>query len=256
MRGSYVTESGVEHDISTSIAAAQSRTTSFHAAGYVPAKPKYAQVVTYVHNQTALTVAHARQRRGYRVAILNFADPTNLGSGWLQGRHSQEASLARASALVPCLQSHHWYHDPRHLTNPFYDDTVIVAPQVPVFRGHEGDLLDQPWLANMISAAPVHAHGVRKYMPMRAAEIPLHLARRATHIVNAAASTKSNVLVLGAWGCGRFGNSPDVIISAFQAAFESPSVRAFAIIDFAVPDVTLNTPLYHAFRQRFDAQTF
>lgn len=255
-RGSYITESGAEQDIKASITTAQTRTATFQSNTFVPPKAKYAQLVTYVHNQTTLTVAHARQRRGYRVAILNFADPTNVGSGWLQGRNSQEASLARASALVPCLQQHDWYRDPAHHTNPFYDDTVIVAPQVPVFRGHEGDLLEQPWAADIVSAAAVHARAVRKYAPMRAAEIPLHLVRRASHVINAAASTRANVLVLGAWGCGRFGNNPDMIANAFLAAFESPAIRAFAIVDFAVPDVMPNTPLYTVFRQRFHAQTF
>ncbi len=256
-RGNYVNEAGEEHDIRKLLATANTQTSAISATTVLPTRqPAYKQLYTFVHNQTTLAVAHARHKRGYRVAILNFTHPTNFGSGWLSGRNAQEASLMRSTGLMHCLQDQVWYRDPVHTVNPFYDDTVIVSPHVPVFRGHDGDLLDQPWDAHIISAAPVHVRAVRRYMPARIAEVPLTVARRATRIIEVAASTKANVLVLGAWGCGRFGNNPDVIASAFQAAFESPAIRRFAIIDFAVPDVSLGTPLFHTFRKRLDEQTY
>jgi uncharacterized protein (TIGR02452 family) len=222
----------------------------------IPQGPaKYSQAMTFVHNQTALMVAHARQRRGYRVAVLNFTNPRNLGGGWLHGVQSQEAALARSSGLMHCLGSHSWYRNRTHRTNPFYDDTVIVTPHVPVFRGHEGDLLETPLHYAMISAAAVHSTNVQLYMPQREAEIPLQMARRATRIIEAAATTNANVLILGAWGVGEFGHPPELIATAFEVAFESRATRAFAIIDFAVPDIAPITPVYVAFHNRFHGQS-
>jgi len=256
-RGTYTTESGSEHDIRVLIDSARTQTVIYPPALVMPRpREKYKQLVSYVHNQTTLTVAHARQKRGYRVAILNFTQPTSLGNGWMNGRNAQEASLVRSSGLMSCLRDVAWYGDASHQVNPFYDDTVIVSPHVPFIRTHDGDLLEQPWMAHVVSAAPIHVHAVRKYMPMRIAEVPLAMMRRATRIIEAAANTKANVLVLGAWGCGRFGNDPDMVIAAFMAAFESPAMRNFAIVDFAVPDVTSGSPLYHRFRNRLHAQTF
>jgi uncharacterized protein (TIGR02452 family) len=154
-----------------------------------------------------------------------------------------------------CLGSHSWYRNRTHRTNPFYDDTVIVTPHVPVFRGHEGDLLETPLHYAMISAAAVHATNVQLYMPQREAEIPLQMARRATRIIEAAATTNANVLILGAWGVGEFGHTPELIATAFQVAFESRATRAFAIIDFAVPDIAPITPVYVAFHNRFHGQS-
>ncbi|MEY2844661.1 MAG: hypothetical protein RL076_207 [Chloroflexota bacterium] len=256
-RGNYTTESGSEHDIRAQLDLARAQTVVFSPMQAIPApREKYKQLVTYVHNQTTLTVAHARQKRGYRVAILNFTQPTTLGGGWLNGRNAQEASLFRSSGLLSCLRNVPWYGDPVHAVNPFYDDTTIVSPNVPIIRAHDGDLLEQPWSAHFISATPIHVRAVRKYMPTRIAEVPMAIGRRTTRIIEAAATTKANVLVLGAWGCGRFGNDPDVVIAAFQAAFESPAIRNFAIIDFAVPDVLVGTPLYQRFRNRLHTQTF
>jgi len=255
-RGSYITEAGIEHDIQESLHQANAQMVTFRPDAVIPqGTAKYSQAMTFVHNQTALMVAHARQRRGYRVAVLNFTNPRNLGGGWLHGVQSQEASLARSSGLMHCLGSHSWYRNRTHRTNPFYDDTVIVTPHVPVFRGHEGDLLETPLHYAMISAAAVHSTNVQLYMPQREAEIPLQMARRATRIIEAAATTNANVLILGAWGVGEFGHTPELIATAFQVAFESRATRAFAIIDFAVPDIAPTTPVYTAFRNRFHEQS-
>ena len=255
-RGSYLTESGTEHEISADLAFARAQTITYAPDLPIPpGKAKYTQAMTYVHKQTALMVAQARQRRGYRVAILNFTNPRDLGGGWLHGVPSQEASLARSSGLIHCLIDHPWYRNRSHRINPFYDDTVIVTPNVPIFRGHEGDLLETPIRHTMISAAAVHASNVRLYMPPREAEIPLRMARRATRVIEAAATINANVLVLGAWGTGEFGHSPELIATAFQVALESPAIRAFAIIDFAIPDITPQTPVYAVFRNRFHEQS-
>ncbi|NBU64213.1 MAG: TIGR02452 family protein [Chloroflexia bacterium] len=256
LRGSYLTELGQEHDISAALAHASAQRITYMPDTQIPiSKAKYSQAVTYVHNQTALTVAHARQKRGYRVAILNFTNPLDHGGGWLQGVQSQEASLARSSGLMHCLANHPWYHQRSHQFNPFYDDTVIVVPHVPVFRSHEGDLLEVPVHHTIISTAAVHANDVRLYMPHRAAEIPLQMARRATRVIEAAAKANANVLILGAWGAGEFGHTPALIATAFQVALESLATRAFAIIDFAVPDIAPNTPVYSHFHHRFHEQS-
>ncbi len=255
-RGSYITEAGTEHDIQESLHQAHAQMVTFRPDAVIPQGPaKYSQAMTFVHNQTALMVAHARQRRGYRVAVLNFTNPRDLGGGWLHGVQSQEASLARSSGLMHCLGNHAWYRNRTHRTNPFYDDTVIVTPHVPVFRGHEGDLLEAPLHYAMISAAAVHATNVRLYMPQREAEIPLQMARRATRIIEAAATTNANVLILGAWGAGEFGHTSELIATAFHVALESRATRAFAIIDFAIPDIAPMTPMYTAFRNRFHEQS-
>jgi uncharacterized protein (TIGR02452 family) len=107
----------------------------------------------------------------------------------------------------------------------------------------------------MISAAAVHATNVQLYMPQRESEIPLQMARRATRIIEAAATTNANVLILGAWGVGEFGHTPELIATAFQVALESRATRAFAIIDFAIPDIAPMIPVYGAFRNRFHEQS-
>ena len=251
-RGWYFNEFERQIDI-----AAARDTAKLDQVAYRPGQPiathpvRHAQFHTAVFNQPTLTVAHARHLQGHRVALLNFASPITPGGGWLRGARAQEESLARASALAHCLSDDIWYYDSRHARNPFYDDTVIVTPRVPFFRQHEGDLLATPWQADVLTTAAVHARAVRHYMPGRESEIPRIMLGRAIAMLRAACTLDADVLVLGAWGCGNFGNAPTLIATVFREAFNLVDMRTFAQIDFAVADLRTPPLFYQAFAQMF-----
>ena len=241
-QGWYINQLGVRVDIAAARDAARYAKVVYRPGMVVPqqARSTACPYQTEVYNNTTLAVAQARAAQGHRVAVVNFASATSPGGGWLTGSRAQEESLARSSSLVYALRDDEWYRNPQHWRNPFYDDTVIVTPQVPFFRMHMGQLLDQPWPADVITSAAVHAKAVRKYMPERMSEIPLVMAKRARVVLQAAAALRADVLVLGAWGCGAFGNSPDVIAAALADAMQQVDLSTYAHIDFAVAD--LRTP--------------
>lgn len=251
-RGWYFNESERRVDIAAARDAAKLDQVAYRPGQPIAMRPvRHGQLHTAVFNQPTLTVAKARQQQGHRVALLNFASPTSPGGGWLLGSRSQEAALARASALAYCLSDDSWYSDARHARNPFYDDTVIVTPQVPFFRNHEGDLLATSWQADVITATAVHARAVRRYLPGRESEIPRIMLGRAIAVLRAAGTLDANVLVLGAWGCGNLGNDPKLMATVFREAFNLVDMRNFAQIDFAVADVHPPAQMYQAFAQTF-----
>jgi len=218
--------------------------------------PRYAQVPTFVYNQTTLAVAEARVAQGYRVAILNFASATTPGGGWLKGSQAQEESLARSSALVYTFRDDALYADSSHWRNPFYNDTVIVSPGVPFFRHHNGQFIDTPWQADVITSAAVHAKAVRKYLPERAGEIAPTMRQRTQKVFQVATTLDADILILGAWGCGAFGNYPDQIAQIMYDTMQVVDMRRFVAVDFAVVDL-YDPPLnYTAFATRFDNQVF
>ncbi|MEY2847039.1 MAG: hypothetical protein RL076_2585 [Chloroflexota bacterium] len=240
-RGWYPNAYGMPVDLAPARDATRQARVTYRPGMPIPVRPfTHFRATTHVYNQTTLAVAQARAAQGYRVAILNFASALSPGGGWLQGARAQEESLARASALVYAIHDDPWYRDVRHHRNPFYDDTVIVTPQVPFFRTHTGQLLDAPWHADVLTAAAVHADAVRRHMPSRASEIPLAMATRAHVVLQVAATLPADVLVLGAWGCGAFGNAPEVVVAAFLEALARVNLSQYALIEFAVAD--LRTP--------------
>src|SRR4051812_40037332 len=66
-----------------------------------------------VSNETTLSAGRRLVDRfgPDRVAMLNFASAKSPGGGFLGGSQAQEESLARASALYPCLNGHMTYYD-------------------------------------------------------------------------------------------------------------------------------------------------
>jgi len=60
-------------------------------------------------------------------------------------------------------------------------------------------------------------------------------------------------LVLGAWGCGAFGNDPLTTARSFRAALEGPFRNAFRHIFFAIADWSPERRFLGPFRDVFAA---
>jgi uncharacterized protein (TIGR02452 family) len=212
---------------------------------------KYTHVHTYMQKQTTLTVAALRIAQGHSVAILNFASAITPGGGWLAGARVQEESLARSSTLVHALRNDDMYANKTHRTNPFYDDTVIVTPKVPFFRHQNGQILDTPWLADVITCAAVNAKKVHDEKPDRAAEIEPAMRRRIHKVFQVATTLDADILILGAWGCGAFKNEGTEIARAMHDTLQLVDMRRFKAIDFAIPSARGSTKNFDAFAPWF-----
>lgn len=193
----------------------------------------------------------AARRVGRDAACLVFASAKNPGGGFLGGAKAQEESIARSSALYPCLLSApDFYAFHRSQRDLRYSDRVIYSPNVPVFRDDKGNLLNQPYTTSFLTAAAPNLGAILRNQPKHAADVPAVLARRARLVLQVAASHGHRRLVLGAWGCGVFRNDPAVVADAFAAALQA--VGGFDLVVFAVRDGQPGTPVYHAFQRRFD----
>jgi uncharacterized protein (TIGR02452 family) len=100
----------------------------------------------------------------------------------------------------------HFYAYQRRRPELTYSDRVIYSPAVPVFRDDTGVLLPVPYRVSFLTAAAPNRSAITRTQPERLADIPIILRRRATRILDVAAADGHRRLVLGAWGCGVFGN--------------------------------------------------
>ncbi|MFF6785286.1 TIGR02452 family protein [Streptomyces sp. NPDC012510] len=170
-----------------------------------------------VTGESSLEAARRLTAAEAPVAVLNFSSARNPGGGYLNGAQAQEEALCRASALYTCVREARAFYD-HHRTHrdPFYTDRVIHSPAVPVFRDDRGTLLDEPYTAGFLTSAAPNASVVRRTAPERAGELPRALAARAERVLETAAAHGYRRLVLGAWGCGVFGNDPTQVATAFR----------------------------------------
>jgi uncharacterized protein (TIGR02452 family) len=189
-----------------------------------------------VVNETTLAVAKRLIEAGHRPAALNFASARHPGGGFLGGARAQEESLARSSGLYACLAGNPMYDLHSGLRDALYTDYVIYSPEVPVFRGDDGTLLPAPYLVAFITSPAVNAKVVLERDRSRRKEIRLAMAARIHKVLAIAAAHNHDALVLGAWGCGVFGNDCQEIAELFHQALTVPFRGVFTRVIFAVVD--------------------
>jgi len=204
-----------------------------------------------VENETTLAAAHRLTAAGRRVAALNFASAKNPGGGFLSGARAQEESLARSSGLYACLAGQPMYALHRARRDAMYTDYAIYSPDVPVFRTDDGTLLEQPYLCSFITCPAVNARVVLQRDPSRRPEIRAAMAQRIARVLTIAALQSHDTLVLGAWGCGAFGNDSREIAELFKQALSGRFHGVFSKVVFAIVDWSNDSrfigPFYGAF---------
>lgn len=197
-----------------------------------------------------------------KVAVLNFANPHYPGGGVTQGAMAQEECLCRSSNLYPCLNSEgvfvKFYLHHRKVTDYDFSDRLIYSPGVTVFKDDSPVpqlLAEEDWFqVDVITcAAPYLAK--RRYVNQT---VLLKLFKsRVRNILEAAIENEAEVLILGAFGCGAFGNPPKVVARAFREVLEERRYRtAFARVIFAIKSTVGGDPYtvcpnLAAFQQEF-----
>jgi uncharacterized protein (TIGR02452 family) len=242
--GGYRAPGGGEVELAREVAAAVAGTCLYLPDDQVAAPPPIeGRPALEVTGETTLAAAG---RLGGDVACLVFASARNPGGGFLNGAQAQEESLARASALHACqgvAPQFYTFHRQKHDLR--YSDRVIYSPSVPVFRDDDGTLLPRPYLVSFLTAAAPNLAAITATQPESAATVPAVLRTRAARVLQIAAVHRHRRLVLGAWGCGVFGNDPAVVATAFAQALDQ--ARWFEHVVFAVYDRQPAAPVYRAF---------
>lgn len=219
-----------------------------------PIRTKYTPVIKEcdisVTQETTLQAAARLSSAPGVIGVLNFASASHPGGGFLTGSQAQEESLARSSGLYPCLtapQCKSFYTDREPL---WYSNDIIVSPGVPVFRNDDGSMLAEPYLVTVLTCAAPNVRGM-KPAQTRKHDLCNVLERRTECILSAAVEAHVDTLVLGAWGCGVFGQDPVEIARCFKLALFTKGYRKyFKAVVFAIPHdcaSELAWPFYQTF---------
>lgn len=179
--------------------------------------------VIEVTDESSQVAAHRLAQKGVVPVILNFASARKPGGGFINGAKSQEEDVCRCSGLYPCLTRQRAYYDAnRQHKSVLYTDHIIFSSHVPFFRVRSRELLDEPFAAGVITApAPNAGQARRRNIPDIDEAIYETLQRRAGMVLAVARDNGHRSLVLGAWGCGVFSNSPEQMADIFGSWLEN-----------------------------------
>ena len=207
------------------------------------------------------TVNAAKKYSGQRVCILNFASSVTPGGGVVNGSSAQEESICRVTTLYPSLSddkaiakfyyAHRIKIDNYEMSRANNDD-CIYTPDVIALRDDYGSLslLDEKdrYSFDVITcAAPDLRHG-RGAIDLGPDEIFELFCRRISRILTVAAVNNVEVMILGAFGCGAFGNDPAIASLAFRKSIQE-YIHDFKVIDFAIPNGARSDGNYREFKK-------
>lgn len=192
------------------------------------------------------------------VLVLNFANPVNPGGGVRRGARAQEEDLCRKSSLLVSLEgdsARRYYEYNRTLGHYMGSDAVILTPKVEIIRDETGELLDETVIVAVLTcAAPMITYGKNG---MNESEYEEMVYERVLGMLNCALYFGYQDFILGAWGCGAFGNNARVMSDLFHKALqkmeESRQEKGFfRRVDFAVLDRSRDQYNLQEFRRNFD----
>ncbi|GBG31471.1 Hypothetical Protein FCC1311_076952 [Hondaea fermentalgiana] len=257
--GGYLNGAGEVVRVSDDVSAAVGASEHFAAAHEFPAVPsaKGAFPKTVYALCTDSTFAAARglaAREDLKnVAVLNFASGRNPGGGFLRGSIAQEECLVRSSGLYPCLARFEYMPKLYYQTNrdlqgeerALNTSCAIYSPKVPVFRQDNlvGAFLDKPFACSVITIPAPNANlahdalrGDRATWRRNAMEelFKTTLEDRIDRVLAIASEKACDVLVLGAFGCGAYGNDPDLVAGIFRDKLTGKYATCFREVHFAI----------------------
>ena len=192
------------------------------------------------------------------ILVLNLANPVNPGGGVRRGAKAQEEDLCRKSSLLLSLESteaESYYQYNKSLHTYMGSDAIMITPHVEIIKDENGNLLpESAVVAVMTCAAPMLSNGMEGLTDQQYQNL---LYNRINGMLKVAAHLNYQVLVLGAFGCGAFGNDAKVVSDLFYKAlkeFDYDGMKAkdfFRRIDFAVMDHTQSQYNFKEFSRNF-----
>lgn len=173
-------------------------------------------------------------------ALLNFASYRHAGGGFVTGAWAQEEAICHDSTLYNVIsQFEDFYAENEHnLNRSLYTDRAIFSPKIVFFRGGK-----QAECSVITCAAPNLSsalnHGVT------ASENETALRQRTDFVISIAEEQGCDTVILGAWGCGVFGQDPAVMARLFKERLAATTIK---LAVFAIPGQNNN---YASFKDEF-----
>ena len=194
--------------------------------------PRNPKIPVIVVSDTGVTDAiKAEYKKGKKIAVLNFASYKNPGGMFLKGSRAQEECLCHESFLYNVLkrQTEFYEWNRKNLNKALYKTRLLYTPDVIFFDE------DEPRAkCDVITCAAPNKSAAQKYQNVSDAENHKVLMGRIEQILINAEENKADILILGAYGCGVFGQDPEETAKIFDL-FLHEKRFSFEKVVFPIP---------------------
>lgn len=176
-----------------------------------------------------------------KTAVLNFASYKHPGGMFLQGSKAQEECLCHASNLYNVLKELEDYYNwnNQHLNKALYKDRAVYSKDI-IFM-NDNDICK----CDVITCAAPNKAAAQKYCNIDNKHNYDILKQRINFVLKIANEQNVDTLILGAFGCGVFGQNPIEVASIFNHYLHDIK---FNKVIFAIP----GGDNYEAFKRIFN----
>lgn len=166
-----------------------------------------------------------------RIAALNFASYKNAGGMFVKGSRAQEECLCHESFLYNVLKEAEPYYElnRKSKNRALYHNRALYSPDI-IFE-REGKIC----YCDVITCAAPNKRAAQKYCNVSDEENSRVLESRIDFILDMARTHKVDILILGAFGCGVFGQSGEEVAKIFHKLLLREEYDCFENVVFAVP---------------------
>ena len=172
-----------------------------------------------------------------KTAILNFASFKNPGGKYMEGSTAQEESLCAASDLYEVLvrfENDYYAWNRKNLNMALYHNRALYSEDI---------CFDCGFKADVITCAAPNFTAAAKYCHVDYYRNNKVLKERINYVIDIAIEEGVDTIILGAYGCGVFGQDPKVCAEYFLEKLKESPIQN---VIFAVPE-GINSDNYDAF---------
>lgn len=168
-----------------------------------------------------------------KTAVLNFASYKEPGGKFIDGSIAQEECLCHASnlynVLVQFTDSYYKWNNEK-LCRALYVNRALYTSDI-VFESNDG----KQTICDVINCAAPNKSAAQKYCNVLNKENADALESRIQFLLSVAEEHHVKTLILGAFGCGVFGQNPREVALTFKKAIQSEP-WSFERVIFAIPN--------------------
>lgn len=174
-----------------------------------------------------------------KIAVLNFSSYKNPGGMFINGSKAQEECLCHESFLYNVLSQKLDFYDwnIKHKNKALYLNRALYSPNILFMRGHKEGWNDVDYYeqyCDVITCAAPNKSSAQKYQNVSDEENSKALRSRIKFVLDIAKDNNVETLILGAYGCGVFGQNPKEVASIFKKYLNTTHI-CFDKVAFAIP---------------------
>lgn len=187
-------------------------------------------IIVEAADSVSAIIGHSNECEG-RMAVLNFSSYKNPGGMFINGSKAQEECLCHESYLYNVLSEfvlsfYDWNN--KHKNRALYLNRGLYSPDIMFCK--DGDRV----LCDVITCAAPNRSAAQKYQNVSDEENREVLRSRIKFVLDIAKENEVDLLILGAYGCGVFGQDAREVAKIFKE-YLGTSHKCFGKVVFAIP---------------------